>query len=225
LELLLLACSRRLFTVAIVGRTDICEVLIDYGGQVDATDDCDYTALTYAAEAGKVGVCKLLLDRGATIDWRNDWDRTPLVFAAHNRRNEVCAMLIERGADIDARSSNNWSAIVAAAYKGYLDTCQLLVEYGADLWDVDTYEISYHSCVHGTVRENVGIEDVPEAIEMNCCLIVRDREGVCREETAQYLLEQKTSPRKYPKYNATTQRNATWQGFGVWSVLMLRCAG
>ena len=67
-----------LHEAAEAGRTDIVQLLLDAGADVEASDKYGRTPLHTACEFGNTTTVQLLLEQGADPNARNKWDRTPL---------------------------------------------------------------------------------------------------------------------------------------------------
>ncbi|XP_049793661.1 ankyrin repeat and SOCS box protein 14-like [Schistocerca nitens] len=87
-------------------------LLLVRGGDVNARDECGYSALHLAAEHGYTELVSLLLQQGARVDYREPTDdpfpRTtlcdePLRLAIRNRHADVARILLEHGADPNKR--------------------------------------------------------------------------------------------------------------------------
>ena len=89
---------------AIQGMTEVMEVLLKAGAEVDELDGLGRTPLNRAAYFGNVNSAAMLLNAGAEIEAR-DWNgRTPLMEAANGigvaiGDKGMMRLLIERGAD------------------------------------------------------------------------------------------------------------------------------
>ncbi|KAI8433454.1 hypothetical protein MSG28_015489 [Choristoneura fumiferana] len=87
-------------------------LLLVRGCDVNARDDCGYSALHLSSEHGYTELVKLLLQSGAAVDYRPDtgeeFPRTtlcdePLRLAIRNKHYEVARLLLEHGADPNKR--------------------------------------------------------------------------------------------------------------------------
>jgi ankyrin repeat protein len=63
---------------AAIGRTDLIELLLDWGAAVDLPNNWGETALGRAARAGQVAAARLLLSRGANPNHVDDYGHRPV---------------------------------------------------------------------------------------------------------------------------------------------------
>ncbi len=112
------------------GLTDVCELLISKGANVNArtvgpnigyySDRCDgncddmsvqnnwinQTPLHLAAQGYSVDICKLLIDKGADVNVKTKDQWTPLHFAVRSGSFQVCEFLIRMGAGVNAQTTD-----------------------------------------------------------------------------------------------------------------------
>lgn len=81
------------------GNAEIVRILIRNGGEVDATDYMENTALCIAAELGKESVIRALIQNNANIDHQNLKGDTPLMLASAHKNDGAVTLLLESGAD------------------------------------------------------------------------------------------------------------------------------
>jgi len=77
------------------GAARIAALLLDYKGQVEATDILGFTPLHLAAERGQVAVITLLLQHGAPTNARTTNGNTPLHYASNNGHTDAAIALLE----------------------------------------------------------------------------------------------------------------------------------
>jgi cytohesin len=141
LELLIVAAgpaaaeiSALLTESAIKGQTDIADLLIAKGANVDARDKSGATPLHQAALKGNLAFATLLLQHGADVNARDGDGATPLHNAALSGRRELAALLLDKGADREARDSESGATpLYLAAAWGRTALVELLVARGADV--------------------------------------------------------------------------------------------
>ncbi|KAF5637154.1 ankyrin repeat [Fusarium sp. NRRL 52700] len=132
----------RLHIAAYFGLENIVRKLLLTCSQVDLTDYCNRTPLSYAAEQGYETVIKLLIDNGADKDSRGngeyqDDERTPLSFAAEKGHEAVVRILINWGACLHLAGGTEfeqgWTPLSYATRCGHKSVVTLLLESGAEL--------------------------------------------------------------------------------------------
>lgn len=116
--------EHRLVAAAGAGRLEFCELLLDAGAAVNATNIRGESALARAAETGQVATCKLLLSRRADVDLAEQSEHqrstpaaTPVCLAAETGRMEVLDLLFKARADFtkvgDGHSPLEWAKLKA----------------------------------------------------------------------------------------------------------------
>ena len=124
-----------LHEAALKGQTEIADILVSKGANVDARDKTGATPLHQAALKGNLAIARLLLDHGAAVDARDGDGGTPLLDAVISGHTEVAALLLDRGADREARDTGEPGAtpLYHAAAWGRIAVLQLLIARGADV--------------------------------------------------------------------------------------------
>ena len=97
-------------------------------------DECDESALHFAAEDGDITRVRQLLADGRSPNVFDEISKTPLHYAAENGHIEIMRMLLEAGADVNA---NEEARIGNTPLRDVADECSLavatfLVDSGAD---------------------------------------------------------------------------------------------
>ncbi|SEG33887.1 Ankyrin repeat-containing protein [Nonomuraea solani] len=80
-------------------RTEVADVLLAAGADVNGRESGGWTALLWAAANGHAAVAKALIEAGAETDTANDDGDTPLSLAARRGALGVVQVLLEAGAD------------------------------------------------------------------------------------------------------------------------------
>ncbi|KAL7819932.1 ankyrin repeat-containing domain protein [Trichoderma gracile] len=105
------------------------ELLLDRGGDVNATNDSSETPLSVASRQGDAEAVKLLLDHDSAIEAKTETGLTPLSQAVLWARHDVVNILLDHGADIETEQA----PLALAATKGYTRLVELLLQRGADI--------------------------------------------------------------------------------------------
>ena len=121
------------------GYSDVVELLLRHGAQVDDQEDRGLTALHLAADNGYSKVVALLLQYNASVDVQDCRGQTPLHWvaihhmAASQRYLDVGVLLLERGAQVDAQDYDGETPLLFAVRQNQFDLVKLLVQYGAQV--------------------------------------------------------------------------------------------
>ena len=87
------------------GNTDILQLLLDAGADVESPTGDGQTALMSVARTGNVEAAALLIKRGANVNAAEQFGgQTALMWAAARRHPEMVRLLASKGADVNARA-------------------------------------------------------------------------------------------------------------------------
>ena len=116
------------------GHTEIVELLLDRGADINITNDLGSTALMEASRNNRTEIIRLLLDRGADPNIRDDYGGTALISASiGNRRTDIVKMLLDNDADPNIQENyDGETALMQASYYGNTESVGLLLENDAD---------------------------------------------------------------------------------------------
>jgi ankyrin repeat protein len=119
--------------------TDIVEMLLNEGANIEAKDNEGLTALIYAAGNGDTETTTLLIDKGANIEAKDNCGATSLMWAASKNNAETVKLLIDKGANIEAKGNGDGTAVIYAAEGGSTEAAELLLDKGADIEAKDEF--------------------------------------------------------------------------------------
>jgi hypothetical protein len=129
------------------GRSDVVQLLVSKGAEVDAKDNRGRTAVLHALEAGEVDVVGWLLNNGSDLSLTGYKTQDELKVALHNFRllkfvasgtaDDVKVML-DRGADPNARNGRGQTALSVAVARYDNEIIKLLLAKGANVNVADT---------------------------------------------------------------------------------------
>ena len=138
-----------LYRAATSSHTELAELLIRNGADVNAKDEEGETPLHEVAKCGYTEVAELLIDKGADVNARDNDGWTPLhraanpIFslnvtevlgrAAEKGYKEVAQLLIDKGADVNARDNDGERPLHLAAECSHTELAELLIARGADV--------------------------------------------------------------------------------------------
>jgi glycerophosphodiester phosphodiesterase len=114
--------------------TQIVQMLVDAGVDVNWSDRTGETALHVAARFGHAECAEVLI-RGAQHQKANldvaesSFAWTPLHIAAVDGHMSVARLLVDAGADVDRLDSSGWTAKEHASLRGHLDIARLLAAH------------------------------------------------------------------------------------------------
>ena len=113
-----------LHKAAQIGDSEICQLLVDHGAEVNKQDTWKQTPLWLAAKEGHGNLCNMLIQKGAFVDAEDAAERTPLWIASSRKHEEVCKILIQNGADVFEKG-NFALFCYELFYSDYIYMCQL----------------------------------------------------------------------------------------------------
>lgn len=114
--------------------TEIINLLIDHGIDLDHQNSDGNTALMIALNSGKYEAIKLLLEHRADVNIKNKLGETTLIIAAGSHcSNEIMQLLLDHGADINAAPNNGETALLRAILAGGKKHVEFLLQKGANV--------------------------------------------------------------------------------------------
>ena len=142
------------------GSNEALQAIIYHGGDVNATNKENVTALMTACSKGNTGAINILMDAGADLNIADIDGYTCLHYVAVYCRKEALQTIIGHGANVNARNNKNVTALMTACSKGNTGAINILMNAGADpnIADNDGY-----TCLHYAARGD-GSTEVVEAI-------------------------------------------------------------
>ncbi|HZO73843.1 MAG TPA: sigma-70 family RNA polymerase sigma factor [Ktedonobacteraceae bacterium] len=115
-----------LHEAAVSGRTELTDLLLDFGANPNVRTKSGLTPLSLAILYNHVDVVKLLLAHGADA-------RGELCRATMRDYREIVQLLLADGVEVNAQGRSGRTALHWAALKGHRALVQLLLHYGADV--------------------------------------------------------------------------------------------
>ncbi|XP_065565796.1 putative ankyrin repeat protein RF_0381 [Artemia franciscana] len=117
---------------------DLCNLLIQSGAELDATNVYGETPLGTAIRTSNLDLVKLLLKHGANPNCGESFGSAPplhmaiIIMAAKEGSADVCNLLIKSGAEIDATDVDGETPLGTAIKTSNLDLVKLLLKRGAN---------------------------------------------------------------------------------------------
>ena len=127
---------RALHWASIRGHTEVVNVLLEKGADVDAAAMSN-TALHYASVWGHPPVIRLLLDAGADIEAKASNGETALWKASYHWGIDAVRLLLEKGANVDVKGWKGKTALHWATFNYNDEIVRLLLEAGANVDEKD----------------------------------------------------------------------------------------
>ncbi|KAK3090841.1 hypothetical protein FSP39_015089 [Pinctada imbricata] len=116
------------------GHSELVNLLLSKGADIEHRDKKGFTPLILAATAGHVDVVEILLDAGADMEAQSERTKdTPLSLACSGGRYEVVELLLSRGANKEHRNVSDYTPLSLAASGGYVNIIKLLLSHGAEI--------------------------------------------------------------------------------------------
>jgi len=123
--------TERLMEASLRGNSDVAELLLAKGADINAKDDHGFTALMWAVVGGHFHAVKLLLDKGADINAKNNNGQTALMHAALGGEVDAVKLLLDKGADINAKDKDGDTSLMLIPSKAHHEVVELLKAHGA----------------------------------------------------------------------------------------------
>jgi ankyrin repeat protein len=124
--------ARPIHSAVLSGKTDLIQLLINHGADVNVTDAQGRTALEFAATQNDTNAAKLLLASKAAIETRDKDGNTPLYEAVDKGNAAMVSLLLDSGATVDDANNKNTTPLLLAVSRGRVDVTRILLEHKAD---------------------------------------------------------------------------------------------
>jgi ankyrin repeat protein len=115
------------------GQTEMVELLLEKGANVDARQQAQATPLHIAASTGNEAIVRLLLAREPEVNAQDHKGRTPLMAAASNGHTEIVHQLLDAGADANLADEAGATALIQAILFADTELVAALLARGADV--------------------------------------------------------------------------------------------
>ena len=103
------------------------------GADLNFTNFCGSTPLTFAILKGNLDIIELLVKSGADINFEDKLRWIPLTRAIEAENIDIVRFLCQKGADLNMKVSTGWTPIVKAVSKDNMEIIRLLIDKSADV--------------------------------------------------------------------------------------------
>lgn len=114
------------------GQTQILDVLINKGANVNILDSNGATPLHYGVKHNRPNALRFLLERGASLAVKDSNGAAPLHWACQLGKLDCARVLVDKGADIEAKAKYETTALHLAARAGLKDIVTYLCQNKAN---------------------------------------------------------------------------------------------
>jgi ankyrin repeat domain-containing protein 17 len=112
------------------GHTDVAEVLLYFGAELEHLSEGGRTPLMKACRAGHICTVKFLIQKGADVNRQTtNNDHTPLSLACAGGHQQVVELLLAHIADPFHKLKDNSTMLIEAAKGGHTGVVQLLLDF------------------------------------------------------------------------------------------------
>jgi ankyrin repeat protein len=115
------------------GHTEVVQLLLGAGADVNTATNNGVTPLYIAAQHGHIEVVQLLLGADANVNSATNTGATPLNIAAHEGYTEVVRLLLGACANVNTARNDGATPLHSAAVHGHAEVVQLLLGAGANV--------------------------------------------------------------------------------------------
>ncbi|KAF4959533.1 hypothetical protein FGADI_1600 [Fusarium gaditjirri] len=187
-----------LHSAATFGDVKIVETLLDYGANVQTSNEIGDIPLLLAVRYRKESTYMKLLERGA-VDICGENSRTALIEAASVGDLKLMETLIEKGAKVDICHKNGRTALIEASRSGHARIVKLLLENEPN---VNHQDHQGNTALMKACRHNYS-DIIVALLVANARLDIRNHEGktalhhggeYCGEDSIKRLLRHSTDP-------------------------------
>ena len=112
--------------------SEVVELLIEHGADVNIKNDKDYMAIHFAAWHGKTDTVQILLAAGSEFDPQTEDKNTPLAFAANGGDLDTMKVFLPLGCNVNNVDKDEDTPMHYASYNGMKEGVKLLIQHGAN---------------------------------------------------------------------------------------------
>ncbi|CAH1791761.1 unnamed protein product [Owenia fusiformis] len=109
---------------------NLCQLLLDHKADIEATDDDGNTALLHACDEGDPEVAEVLIKHRANTNCSDSKRKTPLMYC---QSGNICKLLLDHKADTEACDHYGNTALLLACSEGSNEVAEVLIKHRADV--------------------------------------------------------------------------------------------
>lgn len=117
--------------------SEILELLVTKGLDLNPISTSGETILTHAAKEDKIDLVAFLLTHHVSVNLKDKEGQTALMYACDNDNISMVKLLLENNADVNLKDKNGWvpgsTALMRAVDKDNVDIVKLLINKGSDI--------------------------------------------------------------------------------------------
>ena len=182
-----------LHSALLEGHSDVVQVLIDAGADIEARNGLGRSPLLVASSEGKLSIIKMLVEAGANACATDNEGNTCLTIAEKNGHTETVRYLAGLPeVDVNHAADENKTALHSAVHRGDTSAVHCLIDAGADIEAKDRMGRSplHWACKDGDLGVvkmlvKAGAEVCATDNEGNTCFTIAEKNG--HTETVRYL--------------------------------------
>lgn len=113
--------------------TNIVNLLLGYGANVNESDLSGNSILGIATDLGNYELCEILIGKGADINFNDHEGNTALMKASYIGHDKIINLLLSKNVYINAQKKDGKTALFYAVQKNHLSTANLLIKNEANI--------------------------------------------------------------------------------------------
>lgn len=121
------------FFGSLFSSSEVIEVLVSAGAQIDAVDNQGSSALLKAIKSNRIPLAVKLIEKGANVNLANSKGQNPFMLAMEKENPELIKALIKAGVDLNITNEEGRTPLMMLALVGKNELIEAFIEAGADI--------------------------------------------------------------------------------------------